>query len=292
MRSIENMNDIQKDNYNDFLNFYNEKNTLVLSNIMKKNRELKKDTKYYQAYLKIIKNTATLLKELNADDPVKANTVFQYLLWNGYFSKDKYLEYGMSSVIDSICYGANVMLGKTLCLNNATMAADVLNEMGIKSYLIGSMFIPVEGRIINNDNHIKRNISNENVILSTKNIDITGNHALNLTQKDDKYFLSDPTNLAFLNFNDFLEAKYVDSDITTPIKPWMMLVMESVEHHEFHHTIMNTFKYSDSEVVASKEIKEAYNFAQVVYDKNQNLLADFHNYNKPHIETVCKTLKK
>ena len=58
-------------------------------NYYKQNIENKDTNIFNYNYNSIIKRTAILINELNIKNPLDASIVFEYLLWNGYLSKDK-----------------------------------------------------------------------------------------------------------------------------------------------------------------------------------------------------------
>ena len=272
---IDKMTEEQKNRYREFLNFYSKDLTKIFGEMFSKKREdiLEKD--FYKSYLNIIKKTATFMKELGVTDPFRATVVFEYLLWNGFLSKDINLIYSISDRINNIAVtGADIMRGKSVCLNNADMLSDVLNEMGTESYVIGAN-VSIRNQKVNLEYRpdIERKIENK-------------------VKMKDMYFFSEPTGLAFLNFTDFLKAQYVGSDLEIDIKPWLMLALENVSFDKFHKIIGNTFVSSDKQILTIDNVRTISENALDLCHQNYFLLRDFHDDNIKDIDIICKTLTK
>jgi len=299
MVTLNNMTEQQKNKIEKFLNFYSENNVKIFSNVSTQEKEIIKNEVFYHSYLSIVKKTANLIKELGVNDPFHATVIFEYLLWNGYLSKNKNLIYSISNRICNIALpGADIMRGKSVCLNNAAMLSDILNDMGIEAYTIGAnvkeneanlKYKPNIERIINNEVELKDKLLAK--LVSITPLKNAGNHAVTLFKAEGKYFLGDPTGLAFSNFTDFLKAKYVGSNLEIDIKPWVMLISKTLETDEFHKIIVATFLLSDEQTLTVENVKDFSETAMDLCYRNSSLLDDFHDDNVNDINTVAKTLK-
>lgn len=299
MRIPEEMTKEQARKYKKFIEFYSDDIIHMYSQLLKEHRESVKEKEYYQAYLNIVKKTARLIKELGIKDPFCASIVFQYLLWKGYLSKDRRLVYSISDRMNNIAItGADIMRGKSVCLNNADMQTRVLREMELEAYLLGCKVDPKATSHFEYKPDIERQIEKtkwkEQLIqkiigaTSLKNI---GNHAVTLFQFKSLYLISDPTSLAFANFSDFLKARYVGSTLEMEIKPWLSLALGEVPEKEFRTIITETFAGSDTQLLTVPIVKGFYEETMELCRKNHFLLDDFHDENIPDIEVICKTLK-
>lgn len=300
MRTTDQMTEEQLKKYERFMDFYSDDMIKAYSQVFKKHRESVEDKEYYQAYLNIVKKTARVIKELGIEDPLCASIIFQYLLWKGYLSKDKNLVYSISDRMNNIAItGADIMRGRSVCLNNADMHASVLREMGIEAYLLGCNVDTKTPANFEYKPDIKRQIE-EKVKLSDKllgkivgatplrNI---GNHAVTLFKFESVYFISDPTSLAFANFSDFLKARYVGSALEMDIKPWLLLMLGKVPEEDFRTIIRETYVRSDKQLLTVPVVKSLYEGSIDLCKKNHFLLDDFHDDNITDIDIICKTLK-
>lgn len=91
-----------------------------------------------EIYEDFIKNYAKLNKMFDLSDPVQIYTMFHYLLWKGYLSKDKSFTFSTERAKE-IGYldGANVITGTSICRQIALMLRDILIQEGISSGTLG-----------------------------------------------------------------------------------------------------------------------------------------------------------
>lgn len=286
----------QKVKYDKFMDFYSDAMINMYSDLLNERFKVNEKLSFYHAYKNIIKKTAKLINELGINDPFHASVIFEYLLWNGYFSKDNSLVYNLNNRKCNIAaLGADIMLGNSVCLNNSDMLTKVLNEMGINSYTVAGSLKHCEGNL-EYTLDIKRNIAfiepnMLNIIDKIKALifqKYVGNHAITMFEYDGNYSLIDPTGLAFLNFNGFLNAKYVGSDFDFIIKPYVSLILKYIPKENFKEIIIKTYNQNSNLTVDFvKEISEE---SLEICRNNSNLLADFHTENLNDIDVVCKTL--
>lgn len=278
-----------------FYKFYSEEQVNKFKDFFASKREEIKSSDFYCAYLSIIKNAALIIKSLGVDNPFQASVIFEYLLWNGYFSKNKKLVYSISNRSNNIgALGLDIMLGKSVCINNATMLSDILNEMNIRSYVVGCKVNNSEKNKLSYKPNIFRNIEDDkNSIFSSIFGKIIGNHAVTLFEWNNMYFLSDPTSLGFLNFNDFMRAKFIGAKLSIDIKPWLMLLLSygEIQNEEFYEIFETSFKYSDSQMSLGfvEEFSEA---SLEICQQNKILLEDFYNENVESIDFIHRSLTK
>ena len=85
-------------------------------------------------YQEFLKNYNKLNKTFNLSDPIQIHTMFYYLLYEGYLSKDKDFQFSNKQARDiDYIYGANVITGQGVCRHISTMFTDILNDYGIQS---------------------------------------------------------------------------------------------------------------------------------------------------------------
>lgn len=85
-------------------------------------------------YNEFIKNYNKMNKDFSNNNPISIYTMFNYLLNNGYLSKDKKFNckngefYNLNAVL-----GSDVICGNGVCRHIASMLTDILNDYGIPS---------------------------------------------------------------------------------------------------------------------------------------------------------------
>lgn len=282
-----------------FSEFYSDSFIDVLHRVYQDSIKEVEQEDYYQSYLKICNNTATLMRDLGIDDPMLASSVLSYLLWNGYFSKDRYFVFSQSNRVSNLgALGADIMRGRSVCINNAEMLTRVLVDMGVDAHLMGcsvsnanldSVYRPdIERKI---DNHVKLRDKLLGAVFGRilKNF---GNHAVTMFDSDGTYFVNDPTNLAFANFSGFLQGQYVESNVSFDYKPWIMLLVEDIDADRFRHIMEQSFVMSKYVSLTPDIVRLVYESSIDICQSNSFLLDDFYADNIKNIETVCKTLKR
>lgn len=281
--------------------FYNKNYFDLLNNIRIRSKNKSMDQEYYKYYTNIIEKSAKLLKELNLNDPVEISVLYEYLLWNGYFSKDNNLSYSLSGRKNSLgLVGADIMNGKSVCLNNADMLTNLLQECDIEAYTVGCTVPAGKDANFQYNPDIERNIKEPSYrdkisskINNILHLDILGNHAVTCFKNGETYSASDPTSLAFLNFSELKKMKYVGSDLELDLKLWVMIVLNDFENYdELLKIIATIYLRSDLEPLKLNNIKNISESVLEMCRNNKNLLNDFHSDIYDDINGVCKTLTK
>ena len=96
---------------------------------MQKRDEINSFTHTLEIYKEILLSTKKLANELNLTNSLELCVLYTYLLWNGYFSKDKQLKY---QTVGTNCipgtYPYTIMSGGGVCLNFSEMLTDFINN--------------------------------------------------------------------------------------------------------------------------------------------------------------------
>lgn len=284
-----------------FLRYYDDQTVSSYINTYKKEKEHIIEEPFYHAYLKIVDSTARLLRDLGIRDSLTATVAFEYLLWNGYLSIDHKLSYSISNRINNtVATGADIMRGKSVCLNNAEMLARVLRSMGLVGYIMGCNLNPKKEQKISYKPPIKRN-KESNIALKDRFLSgiigetlmkKVGNHAVVVTEYDSIYYIADPTTLAFASTREFLSARYIGSEIEIELKPWLMLSLGNISANQFRKITGNLMFQGKNEFLDLPTVKGLSNATVEQCRDNRILLRHFHEEITPDIETVCKTLQK
>ncbi len=300
MITWEKMTQNQKDRYLKFKEFYNQETIEKLGSLLFQYEMETMNSSYYDSYQTIVEKTAKLLKELHTDNPLLASIAFEYLLWGGYFSTNETLKYTLSDRINNLTVpGADIMRGKSVCLNNADMLADILTKMGEQAYPI-ACYIPKNFKLDkiekpNIERQVEKKVSlgykiaAASISLLMRRI---GNHAVTFIKSNDTFYVSDPTNLVFANVTDFLKMKYVGTEAEIELKPWLSLIIGDMPEYEFTHFFLEAMVLSDKPVLTKDLVDRANNVVIELYRNNEPLLRDFHDDITTDIEIVSKSLKK
>lgn len=301
MRTVK---DISQDEFEKIKNFYDfytptlvKKYSELLANYEKNNI----NTETYRAYLNIVNRTASLIKNLaQTTNPFVACAIFQYLLWYGYLSKDHQLIYSISNRVNNLSMtGADIMLGKSVCLNNADMQTSVLRALGNNAYLMGCIIDPRKEANFEYRPNIHREIDSKEKLmdrLKSKLIGLTplkniGNHAVSIFNYNTAYFVSDPTSLAFGEFYDFLKIRYIGSSLSVEAKASLSLILRTINPKEFTDIINTIYLMSDRRYINVNFVKNIYEEVINLCRHNEPVLDDFHNQNKQDIDILCHKLK-
>ena len=268
-----------------------------------------KEGTYLNAYKEIISKTADLLKYIKMDNPFDASLIFQYLLWNGYFSKDKNFKYSQDNRFNALdAFGADIMRGYSVCLNNSDMLTRVLNSLDIPSRILccstNELKLPNDNRILKpNDNQFVKHIDNsspwENFLINH----IIGNHAIVVFNHEDLDYVIDPTNCYFIKPSGYKKLKFFNTDNILKIKKRTSVLLNSLSNpleersaisKDLDHILLNLFMQSKSKSskINKEFLSDIYYKAIKSYATNIELFKDFHTEITPQIDTVCKTLRR
>ena len=232
-------------------------------------------------YNEFIQNYNELNKMFNYKDPIEVFTMFNYLLENGYLSKDKKFDYCEKLEEDMVKFnlaGTNIFLSKGVCRHIATMFNDILNVYGFNSYILTVLL----KKIIDKDYLISlastyysgekydsfiQKLDNLDFNTMKKNFDknfnknsfrdkIIGNHVINYVTHDNKDYFLDPTNNEIYKNSD-IDKKILNGNHTTieikNLSLWIFMIFNiSGYEKELIAKLKNNKVYS----FVSKEIEE------------------------------------
>jgi hypothetical protein len=277
-------------------------------------KEIEKDKEepFIIAYNNIVEKTAAFLNsELLVEDPITAAIAFEYMLWKGYFSKDKDYQFRLEERICNYSgFGADIMRGNGVCLNNASMLSDVLTKMdynvcpsvcyaketyGVNDYK--KELPPIERNMYKPQTiseHLKQykmNVMSHLLGPVTKKF---GNHVIVLNEYNGKYFATDPTNLCFMTYQDENKLASLNGSFEFELKPTISYYMNSNNVDKTQNMYENA-KNSVGESIPfldNEAIKEYYCEQVDICNSKIDLLDDFHHECLSDIDTVCKTLSK
>lgn len=252
---------------------------------------LKFENKYKYSkenYDRILKGFKELAKKLDLQNSLEISILYSYLMWNGYFSKNKKLYYQEENrALMSGMYSYDVINGNGVCLNFSDFLRDILNECGYSSSVLTSLVdeYPIKSSY---EPGIKRNYieSSENKKIPFVYkflINKVGNHALNLIEDKEKFYIYDSTNLRFLTLDDINTASVVLGSGKLKIFPYL----------SYLHNTRNE-RVAMNRLCSSNDLSSPYSTMDyiVTTEKCLNLFAKnkklFNNYYKEIYSDILK----
>jgi len=189
------------------LNYTQTVDVIIMSNTIKQFHEIKRNNqeKYsdiFYHYKQILEKTTNLARELKLTTSLEFSMLYTYLLYSGYFSKDRNLliqSEGRKFITG--LYAVDIMAGKGVCLNFSDMLKDFLNDSGFNSAIISSCEV--------------------NKFLEKHDTKKRATHASNLIIENGKIYIYDSTNMRLLklkktdsasiivNYNNNFKHKYI-----------------------------------------------------------------------------------
>ena len=86
-------------------------------------------------YNEFINNYNELNNTFELENPIQIYTMFNYLLYKGYLSKDKQYTFSSENTRDVLpINGTNILLGQGVCRHISSFLKDILDDYGINSY--------------------------------------------------------------------------------------------------------------------------------------------------------------
>lgn len=279
-----------------------------------------------ELYSEFIRNYNKLNKNFDLDNPIQVYSMFNYLLLQGYLSKDKCFDFSKNNLIDidEIC-GANINMGNGVCRNTAAMLTDILNDYGIESGVLNVLHKDYnviinyleEPKYTKDEliNWVKMNFDEEEEIYTElmetideevnqngENIEfyeelnniknpikkIIGNHAISYAYKDGKSYFLDPTIFKIYRQNERDKKIIYDDDSENSIR------------------IMSTkyLTYNKNYVLMKKRINEQYPTISIEEEKemisnmlnlcknNMDIFDQFYNENREIYDEISNKVLK
>ena len=159
---------------------------LISSNAHEYTKDVNEVRKLYDEFLKKYDKLNQLFDLKN---PVEICTMYYYLLYKGYLSKDKEFVFSPEDTKNIVrLLGSEVIRGNGVCRHIAMMLCDILNERGIKSFPIGAYSYP--NLIINLFDE-----ETKDLVLKTYSQVRKGNHMIVYSENNNKSYFLDPTTI-------------------------------------------------------------------------------------------------
>lgn len=269
--------------------------------------------KIRELYQEFIKNYNKLNKAFDLSNPIQIYTMFNYLLYKGYLSKDKEFQFSGKQARDINCLiGTNVIIGQAVCRHISAMLTDILNDYGIESSQLGvySIGYNININILDKPKYTKEelinwvrthiideetydivmklieklvNEYNQSIEISAEVIDeknplkrIIGNHAITFAFKDGKSYFLDPTQTRIYRMSESDKKLLYDDECELIIKPLSSLLLNS---NPKNYLKMKAFLASQYPSVSKEEEKLLIEETMKLCNGNSDIFEDFYAEN-------------
>ena len=222
----------------------------LFSDTFKKGGNYTKDVKEIRdLYTEFLHNYNKLNDIFHLNNPVEISTMFEFLLFNGYLSKDKEFQALARGSDDKFLFsvrGAEVFTGKGVCKHIASMFSDILNEYGIESSPL-VVYINQENLNLDIDSLEQQGYSDEELVNQEGkkiifNLDvrsfildymskISGNHMISYAFKDGKSYFLDPSNDEIFRMKESKRVLYNEFFGDIPIRFKFTKLYCDLEHY-------------------------------------------------------------
>ncbi len=243
------------------------------------------------SYDRIIKKAVLLLQELKSTNPYLAASLFNHLLWGGYFSANKELVYNQERILLPFFNGAVVTTGNAACLEFSDLEARIISELEFKAYTIICCYNTTEVIAISEiDRKTTMPLETENKEPKSKELEF--NHAITLIDGMDGFFLTDPTNIQFLNIKNLIYGKLIFDKSHLILDYASLAVRNDIKTQELVEIIKKIKHQGNKRILTSKKTIEIFKQAKSIFNDNKNIIEDYYSDTKEDIDDVSKKLIK
>lgn len=222
----------------------------------------------------VLKNTIETFQKLEPTNIHEYFYLYCYLLFNGYFSVERYYEHNdaqTDEIVDRNIYdNFNIYSGTGVCSANSTLLQKIFNELNIDSkYLEINLKNILGEKLID----IKRNVG--------EYYQTDGNslykHAVVFTKTRESNFILDPTNICELEIVRDKEIYYPNGDYILD----EALLKKSLPDIE----------YNQESTISNQKLLDYYRRMKKKCIENQKLLDSLYNENKESYKEISKKLE-
>ena len=218
-----------------------------------------------------------IIKTFKKTEPSNIHEYFYlycYLLFNGYFSKERYYEHNEAKtdeIVDRRIYdNYTIYSGTGVCSSNSVLLRKILNELNIDSKILEVKLEDIIGdKLID----IKRNVG---VCFPTINTD-SCNHAVVFTKTKESSFILDSTNICELEVIRDKEIYYPNGSY---------LIDEELLKESLPNII-----YKKESTITNQLLLEYYRNIKRKCIENQKLFDSLYNENKENYKEISKKLE-
>lgn len=227
-------------------------------------------------YNELIDNYVKFNKDFNLEHPIEIYQLYNYMLYNGYLSKNGKFEFGESPIKDIwSLLGVNVVTGKAVCRHIASMLNDTYNKMDINAYTYnchldsnGILFDTLKENIstletilesLSNNNErkeLEKLISAQKKLLKNYKPPLIkkSNHLINISSKDGICYITDSTNQMILKKEEDKEYKNIlKLDLISPLGSKIKLIKSHGNYDKKREILLlpNSSEEDDDKIITN-----------------------------------------
>ena len=222
----------------------------------------------------ILKNIKDTIQKLEPSNIHEYFYLYCYLLFNGYFSKDRYYEHNESKtdeIVDRRIYdNYNIYSGTGVCSANSVLLQKIFTELSLDSKVLE---IKLEDIIGDKLMDIKRNVGVCYPILNTDSC----NHAIVFAKTKESSFILDSTNICELEV-------IKDKQIYYPNGSYLL-------DEELLKASLPNITYNQESTISNEILLEYYREMKKKCIENQKLLDSLYKENKDNYKEISKKLE-
>ena len=222
----------------------------------------------------ILKNIKETFQKLEPSNIHEYFYLYCYLLFNGYFSKDRYYEHNEAKtdeIVDRRIYdNYNIYSGTGVCSANSVLLQKIFTELSLDSKVLE---IKLEDIIGDKLMDIKRNVGVCYPILNTDSC----NHAVVFAKTKESSFILDSTNICELEV-------IKDKQIYYPNGSYLL-------DEELLKASLPNITYNQESTISNEILLEYYREMKKKCIENQKLLDSLYKENKDNYKEISKKLE-
>ena len=222
----------------------------------------------------ILKNIKDTFQKLEPSNIHEYFYLYCYLLFNGYFSKDRYYEHNEAKtdeIVDRRIYdNYNIYSGTGVCSANSVLLQKIFTELSLDSKVLE---IKLEDIIGDKLMDIKRNVGVCYPILNTDSC----NHAVVFAKTKESSFILDSTNICELEV-------IKDKQIYYPNGSYLL-------DEELLKASLPNITYNQESTITNQMLLEYYRNIKKKCIENQKLLDSLYTENKDNYKEISKKLE-
>lgn len=257
-------------------------------------------------YNEVIKNTSSLLKELNVDDPNVLFAIYVYLYRGGYLSYNHSFEYSNDMKDFASLSGLDVIRGTGVCRSISSFFTNLCIE---QDYIATNLTVNTTGKVCKNlqkmsPQILRKELSGkklaEIVSTITKIIPLP-NHLITLVKDNNMSYIFDPTNDGFLIYDAKNKITIPNNkDLAMTSKPIMQMIqrgngtLKSLSIREIN-SILKTPSISDEAyrekyIEGLKLCKNNLLLFEELYNNNTKLYEDIYNLSNEQNDLIKRLI--
>lgn len=276
-------------------------------------------------YQEFITNYNKLNNTFGFNEPISVYTMYNYLLYKGYLSKDKSFINSNEKCIDlPTLYGVDIFNGRGVCRHISSLLSDILNDLGIESVSFGCYMRPysLDVKLVEKGEYSKEKIIKniyryvqdekerkillmyidmcENLgvffdmkidfVLEKKKKQVS-NHAITFSLYEDKNYFLDPTQERIYRLRDSDEGILCDSiDDKIIIKDTEIKRLNDLNNRKIYDTYNKILVPRES--ISLEEEEKIITLTSNICTSNMDVFEQFYNENRDLYGEISSRLVK